>query len=33
LYGIGFPDPVLQKLYNGNALKLTSRLSHAGLTT
>jgi hypothetical protein len=25
-YGIGLPDPVLRKLYNGNALKLLSRL-------
>jgi hypothetical protein len=32
LYGIGLPDPVLKKLYYGNALKLTPGLSHAGLT-
>jgi hypothetical protein len=32
LYGIGLPDPVLKKLYNGSALKLTRRLSHTGFT-
>jgi hypothetical protein len=26
LNGIGLPDPVLKKLYNGSALKLTRRL-------
>jgi len=29
LYGIGLPDPVLRKLYNGNALRLVPGLSHA----
>ncbi|HKB13781.1 MAG TPA: amidohydrolase family protein [Vicinamibacterales bacterium] len=29
LYGIGLPDQVLRKLYNGNALKLVPRLPHA----
>jgi predicted TIM-barrel fold metal-dependent hydrolase len=32
LYGIGLPDQVLKKLYNGNALRLTPGLAHAGLT-
>jgi predicted TIM-barrel fold metal-dependent hydrolase len=32
LYGIGLPDPVLKKLYNGNALKLVPALSHAAFT-
>jgi uncharacterized protein len=32
LYGIGLPDPVLKKLYNGNALRLTPGLAHAAFT-
>ena len=32
LYGIGLPDQVLRKLYNGNALKLVPRLSKAAFT-
>jgi predicted TIM-barrel fold metal-dependent hydrolase len=32
LYGIGLPDPVLKKLYHGNALKLTPGLSHTAFT-
>ena len=32
LYGIGLPDQVLKKLYNGNALKLVPGLSHMGFT-
>jgi len=32
LYGIGLPDQVLRKLYNGNALKLVPGLSHVGFT-
>jgi predicted TIM-barrel fold metal-dependent hydrolase len=32
LYGIGLPDPVLKKLYHGNALKLTPGLSHVAFT-
>jgi predicted TIM-barrel fold metal-dependent hydrolase len=33
LYGIGLPDPVLKKLYYGNALRLTPGLSHTGFPT
>jgi len=29
LYGIGLPDQVLRKLYNGNALKLVPGLPRA----
>jgi predicted TIM-barrel fold metal-dependent hydrolase len=32
LYGIGLPDQVLRKLYNGNALRLVPGLSHAAFT-
>jgi len=32
LYGIGLPDQVLRKLYNGNALKLVPRLSKSAFT-
>jgi len=32
LYGIGLPDQVLRKLYNGNALKLVPRLSKTAFT-
>ena len=32
LYGIGLPDQVLRKLYNGNALRLTPGLARAGFT-
>jgi uncharacterized protein len=32
LYGIGLPDQVLRKLYNGNALKLVPKLSKAAFT-
>ena len=32
LCGIGLPDQVVKKLYNGNALKLTPGLSHFGVT-
>ncbi len=30
LYGLGLPDPVLKKLYYGNALKLMPTVSRAG---
>ena len=33
LYGIGLPDQVLNKLYYGNALRLTPGLSHKGFTS
>jgi len=32
LYGVGLPDQVLRKLYNGNALKLVPHLSKAAFT-
>ena len=32
LYGIGLPDQVLRKLYNGNALKVVPGLSHSAFT-
>ena len=32
LYGLGLPDQVLKKLYNGNALRLTPGLLRAGFT-
>jgi predicted TIM-barrel fold metal-dependent hydrolase len=32
LYGLDLPDPVLRKLYSGNALKLVKGLPRAGLT-
>jgi uncharacterized protein len=32
LYGMGLPDQVLRKLYNGNALKLVPRLSKSAFT-
>jgi predicted TIM-barrel fold metal-dependent hydrolase len=32
LYGIGLPDAVLKKLYNGNALRLTPGLARTAFT-